>query len=256
MQEDEPQRVFFEDLGTVEYQHAWDYQTDIHTSLVQAKRKKGRDHNAAPPPHRLIFVEHPHVYTLGKSGSIDHLLLDEDALLREGVSFHRINRGGDITYHGPGQIVAYPILDLDYFFNDVKRYVWSLEEAVIRTLLDYRVEATRFEGYTGVWLAPSDQYPWRKICAIGVHLSRWVTLHGLAFNVNTDLSYFQGIVPCGISRGTHEVTSLAAELGRPVDIDEVKFSLRQNLAAVLKFDLVTGFSESGNPIMTSQTQKS
>lgn len=238
----EPQRVVFEDLGRRDYQDAWDYQTDVHRHLIERKRSYGWERAPSPPEHRVLFVEHDHVYTLGKSGSEDHLLLDEAGLRARGVTFYRINRGGDITYHGPGQIVGYPILDLDWFFNDVRRYVWSLEEAVIRTLGDYGLDAERYDGYTGVWLPPgrpSEFHPaglaWRKICAIGVHLSRWVTLHGFAFNVNTDLSYFRGIVPCGIASGDHEVTSLAGELGRPAALTEVKARLRDHLAAVLGF---------------------
>lgn len=233
-----------EDLGRMPYQEAWDYQTARHRELIARKKSYGWERAPTPPVHRLLFVEHDHVYTLGKSGSADHLLLDEDALRKRGVAFHRINRGGDITYHGPGQIVGYPILDLDWFFHDVKRYVWSLEEAVIRALAGYGVKAERYEGYTGVWLPPASTLPelpegrpWRKICAIGVHLSRWVTLHGFAFNVNTDLSYFRGIVPCGIARGDHEVTSLRAELGREIDVAGARAKLAQELAEVLGFEL-------------------
>ena len=229
--------VRFRDLGRRDYQWAWDHQTAVHKDLVARKKAAGWTRPELAPPHQLLFVEHDHVYTLGKSGSVEHLLYSERELRERGVQFYRINRGGDITYHGPGQIVGYPILDLDWFFNDVKRYVASLEEAVIRTLDTYGVTATRYEGYTGVWLPPTDALPWRKICAIGVHLSRWVTLHGFAFNVNTDLSYFRGIVPCGIARGDHEVTSLAVELGATQDLEQVKSRLRQNLAHVLDFEL-------------------
>ncbi len=230
------QQVRFVDLGDVDYATAWAYQTERHKHLIATKRAHGWDKAPHAPTHELYFVEHDHVYTLGKSGSTDHLLLDEAALAAKGVTFHRINRGGDITYHGPGQIVAYPIFDLDWFFNDVRRYVWSLEESVIRLLATYGLAAERYEGYTGVWLAPKQALPWRKICAIGVHISRWVTLHGLAFNVNTDLGYFRGIVPCGIASGAHEVTSLAVELGRKLDMGEVKAGLRQNLADVFGYD--------------------
>ncbi len=235
MQDVATQQVQFRDLGRMPYREAWDYQTQVHKELVALKRSFGFTKAPTPPLHKLLFVEHDPVYTLGKSGSIDHLLLDEAALQARGVSFERINRGGDITYHGPGQLVGYPILDLDWFFHDVRRYVWSLEESVILTLAEYGVAATRFAGYTGVWLAPKQSLPWRKICAIGVHLSRWVTLHGFALNVTTDLSYFRGIVPCGIATGTHEVTSLAAELGTPPVLTKVKDSLRQNLAHVFGF---------------------
>jgi len=226
------QTVQFDDLGLMPYQEAWDFQTSLHEVLKARKKEFGWTKAPTPPLHRLLFVEHKPVYTLGKSGSLDHLLLDEAGLKAKGVEFHKINRGGDITFHGPGQIVGYPIFDLDWFFHDVRKYVSALEESVIRTLKGYGIAAERYEGYTGVWLAPTEVLPWRKICAIGVHVSRWVTLHGFAFNVNTDLAYFRGIVPCGIASGTHEVTSLASELGKELNIDEVKLRLRQNLAQV------------------------
>lgn len=229
------QTVQFEDLGLMPYVDAWEYQTSVHEALKGIKKGFGWEKAPSAPLHKLLFVEHNPVYTLGKSGSLDHLLLDEEGLKVKGVEFHKINRGGDITFHGPGQIVGYPIFDLDWFFHDVRKYVWSLEESVILTLKDYGIAAERYEGYTGVWLPPTEVLPWRKICAIGVHVSRWVTLHGFAFNVNTDLSYFRGIVPCGIASGAHEVTSLAAELRRPAAMDEVKSSLRQNLANVFGF---------------------
>ena len=238
--------VRFEDLGRLGYREAWDYQTAVHRGLVARKKTFGFERPDVPPEHAVLFVEHDPVYTLGKSGSIEHLLLDEAGLRARGVEFHRINRGGDITFHGPGQVVGYPILDLDWFFHDVRRYVSALEEAVIRTLAEYGLAATRYEGYTGVWLPPTEAtggvglpakpaLPWRKICAIGVHLSRWVTLHGFAFNVNTDMSYFAGIVPCGIASANHAVTSLAAELGAAQDFEGVKARLRENLAHVLGF---------------------
>ncbi|MFK8055626.1 MAG: lipoyl(octanoyl) transferase LipB [Saprospiraceae bacterium] len=230
------QTVHFRDLGHMPYVEAWDYQTKVHETLKAIKKAHGWEKAPVAPTHQLIFVEHNPVYTLGKSGSIDHLLLDEEGLKAKGVEFHKINRGGDITFHGPGQIVGYPIFDLDWFFHDVRKYVWSLEEGVIRTLAGYGVAAERYEGYTGVWLPPTEVLPWRKICAIGVHVSRWVTLHGFAFNVNTDLSYFRGIVPCGIASGAHEVTSLSVELGRSIDLEEAKSSLRQNLASIFGFE--------------------
>jgi lipoyl(octanoyl) transferase len=229
----------FRDLGMMPYEEAWQLQTEIHEQLKLGKKAFGWDKAPEPPVHQLLFVEHPPVYTIGKSGSLDHLLLSEQELTSKGIVLHHINRGGDITFHGPGQIVGYPIFDLDWFFHDVKKYVWSLEESVIRALADYELNGCRYEGYTGVWLKPTSTLPWRKICAIGVHVSRWVTLHGFAFNVNTDLSHFAGIVPCGIASGAHEVTSLAAELGAPLPMEEVKFSLRQNLAKVfgIRFDV-------------------
>lgn len=244
MQEFAKQRVRLEDLGHMDYSQAWEYQTDVHKTLVARKREFGFEKAPTAPIHRLIFVQHDPVYTLGKSGSLDHLLLDEEGLKAKGVSFHKINRGGDITFHGPGQLVGYPILDLDWFFNDVKRYVWSLEEAIILTLAEYGLNGERYEGYTGVWLSPKPAtaayplgQPWRKICAIGVHLSRWVTLHGFAFNINTDLSYFRGIVPCGIATGAHEVTSLAQELGVEQVFTKVAEKVSLNLARVFDFEL-------------------
>ena len=243
MQEFGKQRVFFEDLGQMDYPEAWAYQTEVHRALVARKREFGFEKAPSAPRHRLIFVEHDPVYTLGKSGSAAHLLLDEAGLKAKGVKFHKINRGGDITFHGPGQLVGYPIFDLDWFFNDVKRYVWSLEEAIILTLAEYGLKGERYAGYTGVWLSPkpaSDQFPlglpWRKICAIGVHLSRWVTLHGFAFNINTDLSYFRGIVPCGIASGTHEVTTLEFELGMEQVFTKVAEKVKFNLAKVFDFE--------------------
>ena len=229
------QTVHYRDLGRMSYVDAWEYQTKVHETLKLIKKEHGWEKAPTAPIHELLFVEHNPVYTLGKSGSMDHLLLDEMALKDKGVEFHKINRGGDITFHGPGQIVGYPIFDLDWFFNDVRKYVWSLEEGVILTLKDHGISAERYDGYTGVWLPPTDALPWRKICAIGVHVSRWVTLHGFAFNVNTDLAYFRGIVPCGIASGAHEVTSIAAEVGHLIDLDKVKFSLRQNLASVFGY---------------------
>lgn len=228
-------QVAFADLGRLDFPSAWELQTARHKHLIATKRQYGWEKAPVSPVHELYFVEHPHVYTLGKSGSLDHLLLDADGLRACGVTFHEINRGGDITYHGPGQIVGYPIFDLDWFFHDVRRYVWSLEEAVIRTLATYGQTAERYEGYTGVWLSPKRGLPWRKICAIGVHISRWVTLHGFAFNVQPDLSYFRGIVPCGIAAGAHEVTSLSTELDRELDLGEVKRRLRDALAEVFGY---------------------
>lgn len=187
--------------------------------------------------HRLIFCEHSHVYTLGKSGSIDHLLIDQRDRDRELIEFYKINRGGDITYHGPGQITGYPIFDLDEYFTDVHKYVRCLEECIIKTLEDYDIEGIRIPKHTGVWLAPnSDQEHYRKICAIGVHLSRWVTMHGFAFNINTDLKYFEYIIPCGIDEPDKTVTSLAQELGGKVNMGEVKSKLKRNFAEIFNFD--------------------
>ena len=224
------------------YATAWEYQTALHGQVVARKlanRAAARaGQPAKPQEHHLIFTEHPPVYTLGKSGSAEHLLLPEAELERRGFTFHRINRGGDITYHGPGQLVAYPIFDLEEFFTDVHRYVRSLEEVVIRTLADYGLVGERDGGFTGVWLAgdTARRRPRRKICAIGVHLSRWTTLHGLAFNVRPNLTHFANIVPCGIAAdGQRGVTSLSVELGRPVEVAEVIPRVREHFRAVFGF---------------------
>lgn len=194
-------------MGRLAYAPAWALQKQVQARLIEAKR-------VTPPqplPHLLLLVEHPHVYTLGKSGDPSHLLLSEEALSRHGATFFEIDRGGDITYHGPGQLVAYPLLDLDRFYTDIHRYLRELEDVVIRTCADYGLAGDRVEGRTGVWIGPDARGPERKICAMGVRLSRWVTMHGLALNLNTDLDFFGHIVPCGIAdRG---VTSLQAELG-------------------------------------------
>ncbi len=231
--------VIFEDLGNISYREAWDYQTKLHRQLVDHKlavrKQEAGTSIGAHPPHYLLFCEHPPVYTLGKSGSIDHLLLNEEELHQEGFEYFKINRGGDITYHGPGQIVGYPIFDLDCFFTDVHKYVRYLEEAVIRTLADYGIEGTRIKEYTGVWLEARDGLPKRKICAIGVHLSRWVTMHGFAFNVNPQLQHFTNIIPCGINDKDKGVTSMQRELGRELPLDEVKENLRHQFAQLFNF---------------------
>ncbi|MEZ4991467.1 MAG: lipoyl(octanoyl) transferase LipB [Saprospiraceae bacterium] len=234
------QQVIFEDLGLISYQQAWDYQTKQQKAIIARKlanrERKKEGQPFEPAGHRLIFCEHPPVYTLGKSGSMDHLLLDEDGLQREGFEFFKINRGGDITYHGPGQIVGYPLFDLDEFFTDVHRYVRYLEEVIIRTLADYGLAGKRVAGYTGVWLDATDVLPERKICAIGVHLSRWVTLHGFAFNINTDLAHFNNIIPCGIADENKAVTSLQVELGVEVPVEEVKERLKGHFAKLFEFE--------------------
>lgn len=234
------QIVRFLDLGHTDYQAAWDFQTALHRTLVENKlARRGLPPGSYPQDHHLIFVEHSPVYTLGKSGSMKHLLLSEEELSVRGIQFFPINRGGDITFHGPGQVVGYPILDLECFFTDVHRYVRSIEEVVIRTLAEYGIEGYRVEKYTGVWVRdgsklPESQVSQRKICAIGVHLSRWVSLHGFAFNINTPLEYFDYIVPCGIDDEDKTVTSLAQELGSPVDIEEVKEKLKRHFADVFE----------------------
>ena len=186
------------------------------------------------PKHYLLFCEHPHVFTLGRSGDEANLVIKEADLPSVQVTFYKNNRGGDITYHGPGQIVGYPILDLDFFFTDIHKYLRFLEEAVILTLKDYGIEAGRIQGLTGVWLDPENKAKARKICALGVRCSRWVTMHGFAFNVNTDLNYFNYIIPCGIT--DKQVTSLEKELGRKVDIEEVKLKLKENIGLLFQMN--------------------
>jgi lipoyl(octanoyl) transferase len=234
------QNVYYQDLGKMPYQEAWDYQTRLHRALIDRKIQ----HRDAGPEsfnqeHTLLFVEHPPVFTLGKSGSAENLLLSELQLQEGGIEYFPINRGGDITFHGPGQIVGYPILDLDRFFNDVHLYVRNLEEVIIRTIAEYGLEGIRIKEYTGVWVEGGQgTTEKRKICAIGVHISRWVTLHGWAFNVNTPLEYFNYIVPCGIVDKDKSVTSLARELGRPVDMEEVKNQVKRHFSAVFDCQIV------------------
>jgi lipoyl(octanoyl) transferase len=226
------QQVRYQDLGVIPYADAWRLQTELNEALKSAKREGRSD-----VVHELLFCEHPPVYTLGKSGTEEHLQISEVDRVEKEIAFFRINRGGDITYHGPGQIVGYPIFDLDFFFTDVHRYVRSLEEVVIRTLSEYGLHAGRIPEFTGVWLDWDQSRP-RKICAIGVHMSRWVTMHGFAFNVNTDLSYYQHIVPCGIDTSQKPVTSMAQELGKEIALDEVKAHLKRYFAEVFDFDYV------------------
>lgn len=227
----------FIDLGLIDYQEAWDYQTELFDKTVAMKienRKKESDDQDITPNY-LIFCSHPHVYTLGKSGDEAHLLLDEKGLEEKHATFYKINRGGDITYHGPGQIVGYPILDLDNFFTDIHKYLRLLEEAIILTLSDYKIEAGRIDGLTGVWIDIDNPIKARKICAMGVKSSRWVTMHGFAFNVMTDLNYFQNIIPCGID--DKAVTSLEFELGEKPDMQEVQERLKGHLSKLFDFEL-------------------
>ena len=213
-------QIIVKDLGHKDYKETWDYQESLFEEIVELKRKNRAENTDLPTPNYFLFVEHPHVYTLGKSGHIENLLIDEAALAKKGATFYKINRGGDITYHGPGQIVGYPIIDLENFFTDIHKYLRLLEEVIIRTLADYGIKGERSEGETGVWLDVGTPFA-RKICAMGVRASRWVTMHGFALNVNTDLGYFDNIIPCGI-RGK-AVTSLNVELSKEkVDTEEVK----------------------------------
>lgn len=231
-------KVRFEELGLVDYQQAWDYQEKL---LAENVTLKAQNRNLSPEQQQtttnhLLFCQHPHVYTLGKSGHLENLLLSETQLSEVNATFYKINRGGDITYHGPGQLVGYPILDLENFFTDIHRYMRTLEEAIIRTCADYGLTAGRIDGLTGVWLDFETQQNPRKICALGVKCSRWVTMHGFAFNVNTDLSYFGNIVPCGIS--DKAVTSLQQELGRELSLSEVAEKLRGHLVDLFAMELI------------------
>lgn len=228
-------RVQFLDVGLMDYQAAWDLQEKLFASIVEKKvanQKLGKQDQTS---NYLIFCEHPPVYTIGKSGKLDHLLWTEEELAENKVQFFKINRGGDITFHGPGQLVGYPILDLDHFFTDIHRYMRYLEEAVILTCADFQIKAGRIDGLTGVWIDFEEQRNPRKICAMGVKASRWVTMHGFAFNVNTDLSYFNHIVPCGID--DKAVTSLAMELGYSVDLDVVADRMKFHLSALFDMQL-------------------
>lgn len=220
--------VRFEDLGRRDYKEAWDFQESIFQRIVDRKLSK-RLHPETPDntENHLLFVEHPHVYTLGKSGDEKHLLLSEAQLKKVGASFYPINRGGDITYHGPGQIVGYPIFDLELFFTDIHLYLRFLEEAIIRTLAEYGITAGRIDGLTGVWLDENHPIKARKIAALGVKCSRWVTLHGFAFNVHPDMQYFTNIIPCGIS--DKPVTSMEKELGYAPNMEEVKSKLKGHI---------------------------
>ncbi len=231
------QKVHFQDLGLIDYQEAWDYQEQLFKINVDAKIENRRaDKVITKTINHLLFCEHPHVYTLGKSGDESHLLLSKALLKQKGATYYKINRGGDITYHGPGQIVGYPILDLDYFFTDIHKYLRFLEEIIILTLAEYGIQAGRYEGYTGVWLDAENPLKARKICAMGVRCSRWVTMHGFAFNVNTNLEYFNNIVPCGIT--DKQVTSLQKELQQEIDVNEVKQKLKKHFSTLFKAEII------------------
>jgi len=237
-------KVAVQNWGLIDYKEAWDKQQAIFDGTVKQKmvlREKaivttGNEHtDEETTPNYLIFCQHPHVYTLGNSGHPENLLLDDVSLKEKDATYYRINRGGDITYHGPGQIVCYPILDLDNFFTDIHLYLRKLEEAVILTLADYGLSAGRYPGYTGVWF-DADNARARKICAMGVRCSRWVTMHGLALNVNADLNYFKNIVPCGID--DKAVTTMQNELGKVVDVDEVQGKLQQHIARLFEMEII------------------
>ena len=231
-------KVHLQDLGLIPYSEAWALQTRLFQATIDRKidNRKLPESEQVPTEDHLLFCEHPHVYTLGKSGKQSHLLLNEEGLRENGVEFFPIDRGGDITYHGPGQIVGYPIFDMDHHFTDIHRFLRTLEEAVIGTLEAYSIKAGRIDGLTGVWLDWEEPLKARKICALGIRASRWVTMHGFAFNVNTDLSYFENIVPCGIA--DKGVTCMAKELGGLLDMQAVKERLKLELADLFDVEVV------------------
>lgn len=225
----------------VDYKEAWDRQEMYFAKTLKIKSDNRTNNTQIPTDHYLFFCEHPHVYTLGKSGKQENLLLDDDGLIDADATYYKINRGGDITYHGPGQIVGYPILDLDYFFTDIHKYLRFLEDAIINTLKKYGIESGRIPGLTGVWLDVDDASKARKICAMGVRCSRWVTMHGFAFNVNSDLNYFNNIIPCGID--DKAVTSMEKELGHPLDFEEVKSVLKNEIAILFEMKFISNEKE-------------
>lgn len=229
-------KVYFEDLGLIAYKDAWEYQEKLFNEITRAKKEiSEKESTQAVTPNYLLFCEHNHVYTLGKSGSADNLLINHLQLQAKKAAFFHIDRGGDITYHGPGQIVGYPILNLEYFVTGVRDYIFKLEEAVIQLLADYDLQSERLEGATGVWLDTGTPGV-RKICAIGVRTSRWVSMHGFAFNVNTDLEYFNFINPCGFTDKT--VTSMEKELGASQDMEKVKTQLKAKITGVFGMEIV------------------
>lgn len=224
-------KIHLKDLGKKDYKETWDFQEMLFKDIVDLKIKNRREDKDNETPNYFLYVEHPHVYTLGKSGDLTNLLLSEKQLANKGATFYKINRGGDITYHGPGQIVGYPILDLENFFTDIHKYLRFLEEAIILTLAEYAIIGTRSEGETGVWLDVGTPFA-RKICAMGVRASRWVTMHGFALNVNADLGFFDNIIPCGIKGKA--VTSMHAELNKEIDQEEVKSKIIQHFSVLFE----------------------
>lgn len=236
------QQIYFQDLGDIEYGAAWQRQEELMKQNLQLKAEwysvpETTRSATLDTKNYLFFCEHPHVYTLGKSGHIENLLVNDSRLKELDVSFYKTNRGGDITYHGPGQIVGYPILDLELFFTDLGKYMRSLEEAIIQTIAHYGIKGDRLPGATGVWLEPDNPSKARKICAMGVRCSRWITMHGFALNVNTDLNYFNYIVPCGLT--DKGVTSIEKELGKKVDMQEVKQILKDKFGRIFNAEIIS-----------------
>lgn len=228
------EQIIFQDLGKMPYQAAWDYQEKLLQENVKKKSAVGGQQLTV---NHLLFVEHPPVYTLGKSGNKDNVLMSDDELQANNIEFFHTNRGGDITFHGPEQIVGYPILDLEKFYTDIGKYLRNIEEVIILTMAEYGIKGVRSSGETGVWIEPGVPGKERKICAIGVRCSRWITMHGFAFNVNTDLSYFNNIIPCGIVN--KQVTSMQKELGHSLDMREVKEKVKSNFERVFEAELVS-----------------
>jgi lipoyl(octanoyl) transferase len=226
-------KVTVKDLKSKDYKETWEYQSELLQEIVALKIENRRNDINKLTPNYLLFVEHPHVYTLGKSGDLSNLLLNEQQLEEKGATFYKINRGGDITYHGPGQIVGYPILDLENFFTDIHKYLRLLEEAIILTIAEYGLEGVRSDGETGVWLGVGTPFA-RKICALGIRSSRWVTMHGFALNVNVNLGYFDNIIPCGIKGKA--VTSMEAELGKKIDEQTVKEKILKHFKNLFEVD--------------------
>jgi len=234
-------QVEFADIGLTSYKKAWDFQDVLFREILNIKTENKKHNLNQETPNYLLFTEHRHVYTLGKSGDPKNLLIDDEEMKRQKIEYYKTNRGGDITYHGAGQVVGYPILDLENFLTDIKKYMRFLEEVIIKTCLEYGLEAKRIDGLTGVWLSDKDGSHPRKICAMGVKSSRWVTMHGWAFNINTDLTYFNHIIPCGIA--DKAVTSLAQELGSKQDIEEVKERLKRNFEQIFEATLKENTNE-------------
>jgi len=230
------QQVQLQNLGSKDYNETWEYQEKLFQKIIDIKVSNRKNDASEKTPNYFLFVEHPHVYTLGKSGDISNLLLNEEQLKAKGATFYKINRGGDITYHGPGQIVGYPIIDLDNFFTDIHKYLRLLEESIILTLTEYGIKSERSKGETGVWLDVGTPFA-RKICALGVRTSRWVTMHGFALNANTNLGYFDNIIPCGIKGKA--VTSMEAELNKKVDIDEVQGKILAHFSALFNAEIIS-----------------
>ena len=230
------QEVVFKDLGIIEYGEAWQYQESLLKASTTIKSQRVKGETTDETIHHLLFCEHPPVYTLGKSGDEAHVLISKEELAKRNIGYYPTNRGGDITFHGPGQVVGYPILDLEKYYTDIGKYLRSLEEVIIRVLALYGLKGDRSPGETGVWLDPDNRMKARKICAMGVRCSRWVTMHGFALNVNTNLDYFTMIVPCGIP--DKQVTSLEKELGQPLDMETVKQQIKEKFAEVFESNLI------------------